>query len=125
VHHTGPYNGAATHHRPACHATTRTDHRGSPHGASASHGDLDDRVILLELILERAVRSGERRRRRNRHSERSQTNYYRAGVESPRCAAALTNQIHDYRLHRQALSVFARCVIDARSEGIGQHLFPI
>jgi hypothetical protein len=60
-------------------------------------------------------------------SETSQTNYDRAGraVESLWCTATLTNESHHCRLHFPSPFMFARRVIDVRSEDLGQHLFPV
>jgi hypothetical protein len=45
-------HGAVTYDRAACDISARADHGGSMHRASAPHYDLDDRTILLELMLE-------------------------------------------------------------------------
>ena len=75
---------------------------------------------------------GRARASRSHHRGGDQSDYGARGdravrahtFESLRCAATLTNMRHHCRLHFQALSCFARHVIDVRSEDIGQHPFP-
>ena len=70
--------------------------------------DFQERGALLELMVERAICSGEGRGRRNRQRESSKADGSRAGheVESLRCTVALTNECHHCRLHFQCPFVF-------------------
>src|SRR6266404_83828 len=52
----GTHHSTAANDSPARDVTARTDNRGPAHGdASTSRADLDDRAILLELLLEETV----------------------------------------------------------------------